>query len=51
MTEQQESFPSTLTAMVFGHVVKSNFSVADENAVAPPKVGINPTDKKTEDSK
>lgn len=33
------SFPSNLTAMVFGYGVKPNFSVADEKALAvPPKV-------------
>jgi LemA protein len=33
------SFPSNLTAMVFGYGVKANFSVADEKALAiPPKV-------------
>lgn len=33
------SFPSNLTAMVFGHAVKPSFTVADEQAIsAPPKV-------------
>ncbi|AEB85706.1 MULTISPECIES: LemA family protein [Comamonadaceae] len=33
------SFPSNLTAMLFGYGVKANFSVADEKALAvPPKV-------------
>ncbi|MBU0587696.1 MAG: LemA family protein [Gammaproteobacteria bacterium] len=33
------TFPSNLTAMVFGYAVKPNFSVADEKAIAtPPKV-------------
>jgi LemA protein len=33
------SFPSNLTAMVFGHQVKPNFTVEDERAIAaPPKV-------------
>lgn len=33
------SFPSNLTAMVFGYTPKANFSVADESAIsAPPKV-------------
>ena len=33
------SFPSNLTAMVFGYTPKANFSVADEAAIsAPPKV-------------
>ncbi len=30
------SFPSNLTAMVFGHSVKPNFAVADEKALAAP---------------
>ena len=35
------SFPSNLTAMVFGYGVKANFSVADEVALAvPPKVDL-----------
>jgi len=35
------SFPSNLTAMVFGYGVKANFSVADEAALAiPPKVDL-----------
>ncbi len=33
------SFPSNLTAMVFGYQPKANFSVADEAAISqPPKV-------------
>lgn len=33
------SFPSNLTAMMFGHKVKPNFTVVDEQAItAPPKV-------------
>jgi len=36
------SFPSNLTAMVFGYQPKPNFSVADEAAIsAPPKVDFN----------
>ena len=35
------TFPSNLTAMVFGYGVKANFSVADEPALAtPPKVDL-----------
>jgi LemA protein len=35
------TFPSNLTAMVFGYGVKANFSVADEAALAvPPKVDV-----------
>ena len=35
------SFPSNLTAMVFGYAVKPNFSVTDEAALAqPPKVDL-----------
>ncbi|MFM2288806.1 MAG: hypothetical protein RL684_1949, partial [Pseudomonadota bacterium] len=35
------TFPSNLTAMVFGYGVKANFSVADEAALAvPPKVDL-----------
>lgn len=35
----QRSFPSNLTAMVFGYTPKENFSVANEAAIAaPPKV-------------
>jgi LemA protein len=35
------TFPSNLTAMVFGYGVKANFSVTDEAAVAvPPKVDL-----------
>ncbi len=32
------SFPSNLTAMVFGYSVKANFTVADEKALAAPPV-------------
>ena len=33
------SFPTNLTAMVFGYKTKANFSVEDEKAIAtPPKV-------------
>ena len=32
------SFPSNLTAMVFGYAVKANFTVADEKALAAPPV-------------
>jgi LemA protein len=33
------SFPTNLTAMIFGHQVKANFSVENEKAIsAPPKV-------------
>ncbi len=32
------SFPSNLTAMVFGYSVKANFTVADEKALAVPPV-------------
>ena len=36
------SFPSNLTAMVFGYQPKSNFTVANEAAIsAPPKVDFN----------
>ncbi len=35
------SFPSNLTAMVFGYAVKANFSVTDEKAIAvPPAVSF-----------
>ena len=35
------TFPSNLTAMVFGYGIKPNFSVADEAALAlPPKVDL-----------
>ena len=41
------SFPSNLTAMVFGYAVKANFSVADEKALAlPPVVNLGAADKK-----
>lgn len=37
------SFPSNLTAMVFGHHVKLSFTVENEQEiVAPPKVDFNP---------
>ncbi len=37
------SFPSNLTAMVFGHHVKPSFTVENEQEiVAPPKVDFNP---------
>ena len=33
------SFPTNLTAMVFGHKTKPNFTVEDEKAIStPPKV-------------
>ncbi len=32
------SFPSNLTAMVFGYKVKANFAVADEKAISAPPV-------------
>jgi len=32
------SFPSNLTAMVFGYAIKANFTVADETALAAPPV-------------
>ena len=34
------SFPSNLTAMVFGYAVKANFTVADEKALAVPPAVI-----------
>ena len=38
------SFPSNLTAMVFGHAVKPNFTVSDEKALAvPPTVNFGAT--------
>ena len=38
------SFPSNLTAMVFGYQPKENFSVANEAAISTaPKVGFGPT--------
>ena len=41
------SFPSNLTAMVFGYQVKPNFSVADEKAIAvPPMVDFGTAAKK-----
>ena len=33
------SFPSNLTAMVFGYSVKANFTVTDEKALAVPQTG------------
>ena len=42
------SFPSNLTAMVFGYSVKASFTVADEKALAvPPVVNLGVADKKT----
>jgi LemA protein len=42
------TFPSNLTAMVFGYSVKPNFSVADEKAIAvPPKVDFGAPAKKS----
>jgi LemA protein len=36
------SFPSNLTAMVFGYAAKPNFTVANEAAIsAPPTVDFN----------
>lgn len=41
------SFPSNLTAMVFGYQVKPTFTVSDEKAIStPPKVDFGGTDKK-----
>ena len=41
------SFPSNLTAMLFGYSIKPNFSVADEKAIAvPPKVDFGAAAKK-----
>ena len=46
------SFPSNLTAMVFGYAVKANFTVTDEKALAvPPAVNFGAGDKKTESSR
>mgnify|MGYP000591137333 CR=1 FL=1 len=46
------SFPSNLTAMVFGYAVKPNFTVADEKAIAvPPTVDFGKTPAKPEGSK
>lgn len=43
------TFPSNLTAMVFGYSVKANFSVGDEKTIAaPPKVEFGGTVKKPE---
>jgi LemA protein len=37
------SFPTNLTAMMFGYTVKPNFSAADERAISvPPKVDFSP---------
>ena len=42
------SFPSNLTAKVFGYSVKASFTVADEKALAvPPVVNLGAADKKT----
>ena len=42
------TFPSNLTAMVFGYSVKPNFTVADEKAIAvPPKVDFGAPAKKS----
>ena len=42
------SFPSNLTAMVFGYSVKASFTVADEQALAvPPVANLGATDQKT----
>ena len=41
------SFPSNLTAMVFGYSAKANFTVADEKSIAvPPVVDLGGLDKK-----
>jgi len=41
------SFPTNLTAMVFGHKVKPNFTVEDERAIAtPPKVDFGTPESK-----
>jgi LemA protein len=41
------SFPTNLTAMVFGHQVKPNFTVEDERAIAtPPKVDFGAPESK-----
>ncbi len=46
------SFPSNLTAMVFGYEVKPNFSVTDEKALAvPPTVNFGGTEKKAGESR
>lgn len=46
------TFPSNLTAMVFGYSVKPNFSVGDEKTLAvPPKVEFGGTNKKPEGSR
>jgi LemA protein len=46
------SFPSNLTAMLFGYSVKANFTVADEKALAaPPAVSFGASGAKTESSK
>lgn len=45
------SFPSNLTAMVFGYEVKPNFSVTDEKALAvPPAVNFGGAQKKAGES-
>lgn len=46
------TFPSNLTAMVFGYSTKPNFSVTDEKTIAvPPKVEFGGTGKKPEGSR
>lgn len=46
------SFPSNLTAMVFGYAVKPNFSVGDEKTLTmPPKVEFGGAAKKPEGSR
>ena len=46
------SFPSNLTAMVFGYSTKANFTVTDEKALAaPPMVSFGASAAKTEISK
>lgn len=46
------TFPSNLTAMVFGYSVKPNFSVSDEKSPAvPPTVELGGTGKKPEGSR
>lgn len=46
------TFPSNLTAMVFGYSVKPNFSVGDEKTIAtPPKVEFGGAGKKPEGSR
>ena len=43
------SFPSNLTAMVFGYAVKPNFTVTDEKAIAaPPVVSFGASGAKTQ---